>query len=204
MANGIARDSSNVISNYKLCLVGNSESLISDICANGDISEYTTISNEGFGVGGTRLFTHLLSVPNQQSPSIHPVITDPLRISYWNSSTWNSDISINVNSIQDKINWCNNYIKTYSSTSNLFTIQSTLTTFGYHTLGLINNNVRFPSNGPDATRFLQILSEKQYGTTSIFNPPTTISPISGNNINIFLGTWTFILNFKLVPDITTN
>ena len=188
-ANGITVGPSNEIINYKLCLVGNSESLISDICANGDPSEYITISNEGFGVGGNRLFTHLLSVPHQQNPSIHALITDPLRISYWNGNNWStSDKYINVQAIQKQITWCNNYIKTYSGTSYLFTNHNTLTTFGYHTLGLINNNVRFDNK--DATRFLQDLSGGSgYGVNQVFNPPTTISPISDNNIKIFTSTY---------------
>ena len=180
-ANNITVGLSNEIFNYQLCLVGNSESLVSDICANGISNEYITISNEGFGVGGARLFTHLLSEPHQQQSSIHAVIKDPLKISYWNnnSNNWNSDISINVQAVQYKITWCNNYIKSYSSTSYLFTIQDILSKFGYHTLGLINNNVTFDDK--NATKFLQSLS---YGINSVFNI-RTITPITGNDIHIF-------------------
>ena len=180
-ANNITVGLSNEIFNYQLCLVGNSESLVSDICANGISNEYITISNEGFGVGGARLFTHLLSEPHQQQSSIHAVIKDPLKISYWNnnSNNWNSDISINVQAVQYKITWCNNYIKSYSSTSYLFTIQDILSKFGYHTLGLINNNVTLDDK--NATKFLQSLS---YGINSVFNI-RTITPITGNDIYIF-------------------
>jgi hypothetical protein len=201
----------NDFSKYELCLVGNSESLVSDICANGISSEYITISNEGFGkTSNNRLFTHLLSVPHQQNPSIHSLITDPYKISYWNGSSWsNSSLSnniknINVQAIQKQITWCNNYIKTYSGTSYLFTNQNILTTLGYHTLGLINNNVTFPSNGPNATTFLQNLSGNfRYGIPKVFNPPTN-SPFANNRINIFNSTIKLWLHFKLVPSTSST
>ena len=190
-ANSIAKDSYNVISNYKLCLVGNSESLISDIHANGDSTEYTIISNQGFGkTNNNRLFTHLLSAPPEKHPGGPSIITDPLKFSYWNGNNWSSsDTSIiNVKAIQKEITWCNNYIKTYSSTSDLFTSPSTLNKFGYHTLGLINNNVTFSNE--NATEFLQNLSGGTgYGVKKVFYPPTN-SPISDNNINIFTSTYT--------------
>ena len=195
-ANNITVGLSNEIFNYQLCLVGNSESLISDICgANGISNEYITISNEGFGVGGARLFTHLLSEPHQQQSSIHAVIKDPLKISYWNnnSNNWNSDISINVQAVQYKITWCNNYIKSYSSTSYLFTIQDILSKFGYHTLGLINNNVTFDDK--NATTFLQTLS---YGINSVFNI-RTITPITGNYIHTFSSTYIHSKYYQVKP-----
>lgn len=163
-------------SNYELCLVGDKESLLTDI-SNSNSVDYATISGEGFGLGSDHvIFTHLLSIGDTNT-------VDPLRITY-NDGTSFKDKTLNVGAIQNKINFCNNFLKTFLRTSYLFDpTLPFLTQFGSHTLGLINNNIHFPSGiGPNATKFLQD-SSGGYGNTQLFSYNTPIPP---NNINIFL------------------
>ena len=168
----VVNDGSNNHINYKLCLVGNKEKFFTDISMINQ-PDYISISNEGFGSDSSNvIFTHLLSNP----PVGNPII-NPLSITYWdNNSEWKKTI-LNINSIQNKINFCNNYLRTIKSY--LFTDKRILDRLGTHTLGLINNNIKFGTK--DATTFLQ---DNGYGIASLFSIET---PINNNKINIFAG-----------------
>ena len=173
---------SNEFSNYELCLVGNRESLISDIYRNNS-EAYNTISNKGFGSRNDNvIFTHLLTTPH---PTWADDVPNPLSITYWDSHTndWNTT-TLNfglLQIIQDKINFCNNYLRIIRP--NLFIPgQYPMNTLGTHTLGFINNNVHF--NGTSATSFLQNLYPMAYGNSQLFYSD---SPLTNNPINIFTG-----------------
>ena len=172
---------SNEFSNYELCLVGNRESLISDICSNNS-GAYNIISSHGFGTGSQNvIFTHLLTTPLSEGADD---VSNPLSITYWNNDGWtNTTLNFDLlQSIQDKINFCNNYLITIRP--NLFiTGQYPMNTLGTHTLGLINNNILF--DGTSATSFLQNLYPKTFGNSQLFY---SNSPLTNNSINIFKGT----------------
>ena len=177
---------SNEFIKYELCLVGNSETLINDICINHP-SSYITISNDDFGSNSENVvFTHFLSSPPEFSPYNQHLVSNPKKITYWNvtSSIWTYDY-LNVDPIQYKINFCNNYLKTLEP--KLFN-SYTISNFGIHTLGLINNNIELSGN--NSASFLQNFD---YGKLTLFN---NNSPILNNNINIYNN----IYNVTYIPD----
>ena len=97
-------------------------------------------------------------------------------------------------SIQDKINFCNNYLRTIRP--NLFiTGRYPMNTLGTHTLGLINNNILL--DGTSATSFLQNLDPNNYGTQQLFY---SNSPLTNNSINIFTGNTRYIIPEYLISE----
>ena len=83
-AAGIPR-SLNTYSNYELCLVGDKESLHTDISNNNSV-DYATITREGFGLGSDHvIFTHLLTIGDNNT-------VDPLRITYNDGTSFKNTI----------------------------------------------------------------------------------------------------------------
>ena len=175
----------NNINNYNLCLVGNRESFFTDLTKIvSDLSSDSNININGmtkkldiFNSGDEVIFTHLLSKPNPEN-----IIENPLRISRFNDGSEETEFGAHLeliitSELQKKINFCNAYLPTL--VPDLFTKEK-IQTYGRHTLGIINNNIKISTNTSNnddllvATSFMQ---SKSFGINKLninTNPPIYI------------------------------
>ena len=187
---------SNNKANYKLCFVGNQESVLTDLKTTMHNNSFQSTfesfrmqivnsSSDGVTVNNP-VFTHLLSHP-EQIVFGDSQLSNPTRFSYYSgdnpltSNLLHSSINININNIQNKINFCNNYFQRIIRPD--LNTHSNLNKYGYHTLGLINSNIEFTQNEFEGKiTITQLLNYGGYGTTSVFG---LNSPIQNNAVNIY-------------------